>query len=169
MTVERYSNDQISQQDYPVKNDSARRIGRIGGKENFSFLPSQTVWFFSGILFFALLLRLFIAMAYQNSFDTEWYITWARGLQNGFFNAYDGHVGTSHYPLDYPPVYLYCLKLVGMALENPAVDREKKIRDGGVAGGGYVGDESKHHFQLRRLGADRLHDAFFSCPGVLGV
>ncbi len=121
MTVERYSKDQISQQDYPVKNDSARRIGRIGGKENFSFLPSQTVWFFSGILFFALLLRLFIAMAYQNSFDTEWYITWARGLQNGFFNAYDGHVGTSHYPLDYPPVYLYCLKLVGMALENPAV------------------------------------------------
>ena len=57
MTAERYSGKQIPRQGYPIKSRSAKRIGGIGGKENFPFLPSQAGWFFSGILFFALLLR----------------------------------------------------------------------------------------------------------------
>lgn len=85
MTVERYSGDQIPRQDAPIKSSSAKRSGGIGGKENFSLSSGQAIWFFSGILFFALLLRLFIAMAYQNSFDTEWYITWAAGAAEWFF------------------------------------------------------------------------------------
>lgn len=70
-----------------------------------------------GMVFFGLLVRLFIGMSYQNPFDTEWYLMWAKDIQQGFFNAYDGHVRQ----LDYPPVYLYLLKLVGMAVEDPLI------------------------------------------------
>lgn len=66
---------------------------------------------------FALLARVVIAMWYQNSFDTEWYLMWAADLQKGFWNCYDGHVRQ----LDYPPFYLCLLRPVGALLQNPQI------------------------------------------------
>lgn len=66
---------------------------------------------------FAFILRLCCAVFYENDYDTAWNLQWAEDLQKGFFNAYDGHV----WNLDYPPLYLYVLKIVGLIAENPAV------------------------------------------------
>ena len=60
------------------------------------------------IAFFAFLLRLLIASSYISSFDTEWNIMWGVQLGDGFFSAYT-HVDA----LDYPPLYLYPLYVVG--------------------------------------------------------
>ena len=60
------------------------------------------------ITFFALLARLVVAAFYLNSYDTEWNIMWAVQLGDGFFSAHT-HVDQ----LDYPPLYLYPLYLVG--------------------------------------------------------
>lgn len=60
------------------------------------------------IFFFALIVRLVVGMAYINSYDTEWNIMWGVELGDGFFSAY------SHLTrLDYPPLYLYPLYVVG--------------------------------------------------------
>jgi Gpi18-like mannosyltransferase len=61
---------------------------------------------------FAAILKLCAAASFVNWFDTEWYLSWAKGLQSGFFNAYS-HVSTTQYPLDYPPIYLYPLYYIG--------------------------------------------------------
>ncbi|MBQ4397057.1 MAG: glycosyltransferase family 39 protein [Clostridia bacterium] len=64
---------------------------------------------FGAILFcFALLLRLTVAGGYLNAYDTEWNLMWGMELGDGFFSAYT-HVTS----LDYPPLYLYPLYLVG--------------------------------------------------------
>lgn len=60
------------------------------------------------IVFFALLIRLVIAVSYLNSYDTEWNIMWGVQLGEGFFSAHS-HVKA----LDYPPLYLYPLYFVG--------------------------------------------------------
>ena len=67
------------------------------------------------IFLFALLVRLLIAGAYVHSFDTEWNIMWGVQLAQlsreqlfGFYKAYS-YVSS----LDYPPLYLYPLRLVG--------------------------------------------------------
>ena len=60
------------------------------------------------VFFFALLLRLTIAGLYLNAYDTEWNIMWGIELGDGFFSAY-AHV----HSLDYPPLYLYPLYVVG--------------------------------------------------------
>ncbi len=64
------------------------------------------------ILLFAFILRLCVGMLYSNYFDITWYRTWAVGFQNGFFDAY-ARLNTGKYALDYPPLYLYCLYIVG--------------------------------------------------------
>jgi Gpi18-like mannosyltransferase len=64
------------------------------------------------VLIFATILKLCAAASFVNWFDTDWYLSWAKGLQNGFFSAYS-HVSTSQYPLDYPPLYLFPLYLIG--------------------------------------------------------
>lgn len=64
------------------------------------------------ILFFALAVRLVIGMAYINSYDTEWNIMWGVELGDGFFSAYS-HVTQ----LDYPPLYLYPLYVVGRLID----------------------------------------------------
>ncbi len=69
------------------------------------------------ITVFAFVLRLCAAVFYENDYDTAWNLQWAKDIQQGFFNAYDGHV----WNLDYPPLYLYVLKIVGAIAENPAV------------------------------------------------
>lgn len=64
------------------------------------------------ILLFAFMLRLCVGILYSNYFDITWYRTWALGFQDGFFDAYT-RLDTGRYALDYPPLYLYCLYIVG--------------------------------------------------------
>ena len=64
------------------------------------------------ILLFAFVLRLCVGTLYSNYFDITWYRTWALGFQDGFFDAYT-RLDTGRYALDYPPLYLYCLYVVG--------------------------------------------------------
>ena len=63
------------------------------------------------LFFMALFLRLIIAVGYYNPQDTLWYREWAIGTQNGFFNIYNN----TAIDLDYPPVYLFFLYIIGLA------------------------------------------------------
>ena len=58
----------------------------------------------------ALFLRLIIAVGYYNPQDTLWYREWAIATQNGFFNIYNN----TAIDLDYPPVYLFFLYIIGL-------------------------------------------------------
>ncbi len=67
------------------------------------------------VFLFALIVRLLIAGSYIHSFDTEWNIMWGVQLAQlsreqlfGFYKAYS-YVSS----LDYPPLYLYPLHIVG--------------------------------------------------------
>ncbi len=60
----------------------------------------------------AFLVRLAIGVLYFNAFDTYWYRNWAWDLPNGFFSVYSR---ASEISLDYPPLYLFCLYLTGLA------------------------------------------------------
>lgn len=72
---------------------------------------------------FSLVVRLTIGMGYSNSYDTEWNIKWAVELSDGFFNAYE-HLTS----LDYPPLYLYPLYLVGKLIKLDAVGGYQPFR-----------------------------------------
>lgn len=74
---------------------------------------TQTALVITAMAFFV---RLCIAVFYENNYDTQWNLMWAEDIQNGFFTAYDGHVRQ----LDYPPLYLYVLKVVGLFTKNNA-------------------------------------------------
>lgn len=71
----------------------------------------------------SLLLRLLIAVNYLQSFDTEWNMLWAVQMAQrektqsfGFLSAY-----TFVTELDYPPLYLYPLTLMGRLLLVPQI------------------------------------------------
>lgn len=68
--------------------------------------------FATTIFIFAMVVRLSIAAVYLNSYDTEWNLMWGIELGSGFFNAY-AHLTS----LDYPPLYLYPLYIVGRLME----------------------------------------------------
>lgn len=68
------------------------------------------------IFFFAFVVRLVVGMAYINSYDTEWNIMWGVELGDGFFSAY-AHLTR----LDYPPLYLYPLYVVGRLIEIDSI------------------------------------------------
>ena len=68
------------------------------------------------IVFSAFILRLMIGAGYLNSYDTEWNIMWGVQLGDGFLLAYN-HVNE----LDYPPLYLYPLWLVGRLVSIPRI------------------------------------------------
>ena len=68
------------------------------------------------IVFFAFVVRLVIAVSYVSSYDTEWNIRWGVQLGEGFFSAH-AHVKA----LDYPPLYLYPLYIVGRLIETPEI------------------------------------------------
>ena len=70
------------------------------------------IHFLAGALLFAFVVRLCIGMLYTNYFDISWYLNWARALPDGFFNCYV-RLTDGQYALDYPPVYLVILYLVG--------------------------------------------------------
>lgn len=72
----------------------------------------QAVQWVVCLLAFAFLTRLCIGMLYYNTFDVNWYKTWALELQNGFFDCYS-RMTDGKYALDYPPVYLVFLFIVG--------------------------------------------------------
>ncbi len=72
---------------------------------------------------FALVLRLIVAAAYLNPYDTEWNIMWGVELCDGFFSAYQ-HVTD----LDYPPLYLYVLRVVGALVKDPQIGGYPPLR-----------------------------------------
>ncbi len=53
----------------------------------------QAVQWVVCLLAFAFLTRLCIGMLYYNTFDVNWYKTWALELQNGFFRLLFPHDG----------------------------------------------------------------------------
>ncbi len=72
------------------------------------------------VFLFALIVRLLIAGSYIHSFDTEWNIMWGVQLAQlsreqlfGFYKAYS-YVSS----LDYPPLYLYPLQIVGVLMQK---------------------------------------------------
>lgn len=62
------------------------------------------------MLLFGIFIRIVIGIGYYNPQDTLWYKTWAVGLDDGIFNVYSRAEALS---LDYPPIYLFFLKLTG--------------------------------------------------------
>lgn len=66
------------------------------------------------MLIFAGLLRLAIGIGYYNPQDTLWYKTWVIGLNEGLFDIYSRADSLS---LDYPPIYLVFLRLLGFIYE----------------------------------------------------
>lgn len=73
------------------------------------------LWLLAFLLAFGAVARLFVTITYINrQCDAGLYATWALGVQDGLFSAYDGHITA----LDYPPFYLILLKPVGMLLQG---------------------------------------------------
>lgn len=62
------------------------------------------------ILLFGALFRLAIGIGYYNPQDTLWYKAWAMELNNGLFDIYSR---ADQVNLDYPPIYLFFLKITG--------------------------------------------------------
>ncbi len=68
------------------------------------------------IILFALCIRLFAGYTYLHRFDLNYYIAWSTGVHNGLFDAYE-HISS----LDYPPMWLFPMYVVGFFTTNPAV------------------------------------------------
>ena len=62
------------------------------------------------VLLFGALLRLAIGIGYYNPQDTLWYKAWAMELNSGLFDIYSR---ADKVNLDYPPIYLFFLKITG--------------------------------------------------------
>ena len=73
-------------------------------------LNKKYIDIFMVILFFGIFLRFAIGIGYYNPQDTLWYKTWAIGLNDGMFDVYSRAEELS---LDYPPLYLFFLKITG--------------------------------------------------------
>ena len=63
-----------------------------------------------GMLAFAFFLRLVIGIGYYNEWDTMWYRQWALSLPDGLFDVY---ARADQIDLDYPPIYLFFLYILG--------------------------------------------------------
>lgn len=76
----------------------------------------QQIFLFLSLFGLAFLLRVMVGMAYINTYDTYWYRGWAVALpQNGLFSIYSVADSIS---LDYPPLYLIPLYLVGLVYDG---------------------------------------------------
>ncbi len=71
---------------------------------------------------FAIIIKYLVGAFYYNEMDTFWYLDWAKGLQNGFFNAY-----SQLKSLDYPPMYLYPLFLIGAIYKIEFIANNKQL------------------------------------------
>lgn len=85
-------------------------MSNISNDNKINAVPWKNMLFM--IFSFALLVRFAVGLTYSNSYDTEWNIMWGVELGEGFFSAYS-HVTA----LDYPPLYLYPLYVVGRLIE----------------------------------------------------
>lgn len=74
------------------------------------FERQQTLFAALCLFGFAALLRLTVGMSFINTFDTFWYRDWALDLPNGLFDVYTRAEAIN---LDYPPLYLFPLYLIG--------------------------------------------------------
>ena len=68
------------------------------------------------IVLFALVLRLLNGYTYLARYDLAYYIQWSSGVQQDFFGAYNNIPS-----LDYPPLFLFPLYLIGKLLALPWV------------------------------------------------
>ena len=71
------------------------------------------------MLIFGVVLRFAIGVGYYNPQDTLWYKEWVLGLNNGLFDIYSRAEQIS---LDYPPIYLLFLRIIGFAYEAFGAD-----------------------------------------------
>lgn len=62
------------------------------------------------MLIFGALIRFVAGIGYYNPNDTLWYKEWAMALNNGVFDIY---ARAEEISLDYPPLYLFLLKITG--------------------------------------------------------
>ncbi len=68
------------------------------------------------LIVFSLCIRLLAGYTYLHRFDLNYYIAWSTGVHNGLFDAYE-HISS----LDYPPMWLFPMYIVGFFTTNPAV------------------------------------------------
>ena len=68
------------------------------------------------IILFSLGFRLFAGYSYIHFFDLNYYILWSSGVHEGLFAAYENIAS-----LDYPPMWLFPMYIVGFFTTNPAV------------------------------------------------
>lgn len=71
------------------------------------------------MLIFAFFIRLVVSIGYYNEQDTMWYRQWALSLPDGLFNVYSR---ADAIDLDYPPVYLFFLYVLGWIFRFIGVD-----------------------------------------------
>ncbi len=84
------------------------------------FTRRQIVGLLICVLGFALAARLVIGMGVINTYDTYWYRSWAvDAANNGLFSIYGRMDSIS---LDYPPLYLFLLYLVGLVYKVVGLD-----------------------------------------------
>ena len=85
-------------------------------------LDKKTITFsLIAIITFALLTRLLAGYTYYVKFDLLYYIRWSTGLhEGGLFNAYE-YLSEGNYSLDYPPLFLFPLYIVGFFTKNPEI------------------------------------------------
>ena len=79
---------------------------------------------FLTLLIFGLFLRLAIGIGYYNEQDTLWYQKWALSLPDGLFNVY---ARADAIDLDYPPVYLFFLYILGWIFKVVGADCHKYV------------------------------------------
>lgn len=74
------------------------------------------------ITVFSLIFRLTIGFSYYSKFDLSYYIRWASGLhEGGFFNAYE-FLKEGANSIDYPPLFLFPLYIVGFFTSSPSIN-----------------------------------------------
>lgn len=70
----------------------------------------------AALILFSLAIRMLAGYTYLHRFDLNYYISWSTGVHNGLFNAYE-HISS----LDYPPMWLFPMYIVGFFTTNPVV------------------------------------------------
>lgn len=67
-------------------------------------------------MIFGFVLRILCGYSYLHYFDLSYYVEWSSGLQQDFFGAY-----TNISSLDYPPILLFPMYLIGKLMQHPDV------------------------------------------------
>lgn len=85
----------------------------------YKFKPIHIILFFTCIISFSYILRLVISLRGGHHYDLDYYIDWSNGLwQNGIFSAY-----STIESLDYPPLFLFPLYIVGFIRNLPFINQ----------------------------------------------